>query len=149
MAESGIDRSFGRRAFGTDPASYHSVRPPYPEWVFETLVERCGLTDGTAAFEIGAGTGTATRRLLDLGASPLIAIEPNPSLAAYLRKNNEDQALQLVVSTLLRRQCWTSRPLTLASAPQPFIGLRRICPRQSSPPSSAWRLVGDDLERVR
>jgi phospholipid N-methyltransferase len=99
MAESGIDRSFGRRAFGTDPASYHSVRPPYPEWVFETLVERCGLTDGTAAFEIGAGTGTATRRLLDLGASPLIAIEPNPSLAASFAR-----------TTGIRHSSWWSRP---------------------------------------
>jgi hypothetical protein len=34
VVEFGIDRSFGRRAFGADPASYHSVRPRYPEWVF-------------------------------------------------------------------------------------------------------------------
>jgi hypothetical protein len=45
-AEFGIDRTFGRRAFGTDPASYHSVRPQYPDWVFATLVQRCGLGDG-------------------------------------------------------------------------------------------------------
>jgi hypothetical protein len=77
-----IDRSFGRKAFGADPASYHSARPPYPDWVFATLVERCGLADGKSVFEIGPGTGTATRRLLDLGARPLIAIEPDPGLAA-------------------------------------------------------------------
>ena len=99
MVEFGIDRSFGRRAFGTDPASYHSVRPQYPDWVFTTLVERCGLADGKTLFEIGPGTGTATRRLLDLGARPLIAIEPDPSLSAYLRKNNRDAALQVMVST--------------------------------------------------
>jgi SAM-dependent methyltransferase len=99
MVESRIDRSFGRRAFGADPATYHSVRPPYPEWVFDTLVERCGLSDGKPVFEIGAGTGTATRRLLDLGARPLIAVEPDPSLAAYLHKNNGDAALHVMVST--------------------------------------------------
>ena len=99
MVEFGIDRSFGRRAFGADPASYHSVRPPYPDWVFATLVERCGLADGTSVFEIGPGTGTATRRLLDLGARPLVAIEPDPRLAAYLRKNNRDAALHVMVST--------------------------------------------------
>jgi len=92
-------RSFGRKAFGADPASYHSARPPYPDWVFATLVERCGLADGKSVFEIGPGTGTATRRLLDLGARPLIAIEPDPGLAAYLRKNNRDEALRVMVST--------------------------------------------------
>ena len=99
MVECGIDRSFGRRAFGADPASYHSVRPQYPDWVFATLVERCGLGDGKTVFEIGPGTGTATRRLLDLGARPLIAIEPDPRLAAYLRKSNRDEALEVMVST--------------------------------------------------
>jgi SAM-dependent methyltransferase len=99
MATLGIDRSFGRKAFGDDPASYHSARPPYLDWVFATLTERCGLADGKSVFEIGAGTGTATRRLLDLGARPLIAIEPDPSLAVYLRENNPDQALEVVVST--------------------------------------------------
>ena len=53
MVETGIDRSFGRKAFGADPASYHSVRPQYPDSVFATLVERCGLAAGTSVFEIG------------------------------------------------------------------------------------------------
>ena len=55
MAELEIDRSFGRTAFGTDSANYHSARPPYPDWVFAALVERCGLADGTTRFEIGPG----------------------------------------------------------------------------------------------
>jgi SAM-dependent methyltransferase len=99
MVEFGINRSFGRRAFGADPASYHSVRPKYPEWVFTTLVERCGLAGGKTLFEIGPGTGTATRRLLELGARPLIAIEPDPRMAAYLRESRRDAALQVMVST--------------------------------------------------
>ena len=28
-----LDRSFGREAFGLDPANYHTVRPGYPEMV--------------------------------------------------------------------------------------------------------------------
>jgi hypothetical protein len=43
MAEFGIDRRFGRRAFRTDTASYHSVRPPYPDWVFTTFWKLCSL----------------------------------------------------------------------------------------------------------
>ncbi len=37
--------------------------------------------------EVGPGTGQATRRLLALGASPLVALEPDPALAAYLRRS--------------------------------------------------------------
>jgi phospholipid N-methyltransferase len=79
-----LDRHFGRIAFGGDAAGYDAIRPAYPDWVYQVLCERCGLGTGTATFEIGAGTGTATRRLLELGADPLIAIEPDARLAAYL-----------------------------------------------------------------
>jgi SAM-dependent methyltransferase len=81
-----IDRRFGREAFGDDPANYDRARPGYPDWVFETLVERCGLKPGAAVFEAGAGTGIATRRLLALGADPLVAVEPDPRLAEYLTR---------------------------------------------------------------
>lgn len=81
-----IDRSFGRTAFGADPANYDAARPGYPDWVFDTLRNACGLAPGRAVFEIGAGTGKATRRLLELGADPLVAIEPDPRLAAFLRQ---------------------------------------------------------------
>lgn len=98
MTEGTIDRRFGREAFGVDPEGYHAVRPAYPEWVFETLRERCGLAHDTAAFEIGAGTGTATRRLLDYGADPLVAVEPDQRMADFLRRNIQDDALTVVVS---------------------------------------------------
>ena len=61
-----IDLKFGREAYGTDPASYHAIRPAYPDWVFEMLVERGCIFKGAAAFEIGAGTGIATRCLVEL-----------------------------------------------------------------------------------
>ena len=93
-----IARHFGRQAFGKDPACYHSVRPAYPEWVFDTFRSRCGLGRNLPTFEIGAGTGTATRRLLELGANPLTAIEPDQRLADFLRANNSDSALKVVVA---------------------------------------------------
>ena len=98
MSEFFIDPKFGRVAFGADPVSYHATRPDYPDWVFEALCERCRLAPGTATFEIGAGTGIATRRLLDLGASPLLAIEPDSRLAAFLRGTIQDGALSVSVS---------------------------------------------------
>ncbi len=93
-----IAKQVGRRAFGLDPANYHSSRPDYPEWVYQTLHSRCGLGHGAVTFEVGAGTGTTTRRLLDLGADPLIAVEPDARLADFLRTNNPDRALKVLVS---------------------------------------------------
>jgi SAM-dependent methyltransferase len=90
-----IARRFGRQAFGDDPANYDAARPRYPDWVFDTLRERCGLGAGVAVFEIGAGTGIATRPLLAAGADPLVAIEPDARLAAYLRATIAAPALEV------------------------------------------------------
>jgi SAM-dependent methyltransferase len=80
-----IAREEGRQAFGQDPEGYEHNRPGYPERVFELLRERCGLWPGTRTFEIGPGTGQATRRLLEMGANPLVLIEPDRRLADFLR----------------------------------------------------------------
>jgi SAM-dependent methyltransferase len=87
-----IARAEGRRLFGTDPETYDRARPGHPERVYEILVERCGLGPGTRVVEAGAGTGQATRRLLELGANPLVAIEPNEELARYLARSGADRA---------------------------------------------------------
>jgi SAM-dependent methyltransferase len=81
-----IGRNEGRRLFGLDPAAYDRARPGHAERVYELLVGRCELGPGTAVVEIGPGTGQATRRLLDLGAKLLVALEPDPALAAYLEE---------------------------------------------------------------
>jgi SAM-dependent methyltransferase len=87
-----IDRHEGRRVFGADPEAYDRARPGHAERVYEILVERCGLTRGTSVLEVGPGTGQATRRLLELGASPLVALEPNEDLARYLARSVGDRA---------------------------------------------------------
>ncbi|MEO6981388.1 MAG: class I SAM-dependent methyltransferase, partial [Mucilaginibacter sp.] len=84
MEKSIVDLKFGREAFGGDPAAYHAVRPAYPDWIFEMLVERGCLGKDTATFEIGAGTGIATQRLVEFGANPLVIIEPDSRSAAFL-----------------------------------------------------------------
>jgi SAM-dependent methyltransferase len=81
-----IAREEGRRLFGSDAAAYELARPGHAERVYEVLVERCGLVAGTRVLEIGPGTGQATRRLLELGAEPLVVVEPDPQLAAFLRE---------------------------------------------------------------
>lgn len=96
--EIGIDA--GRAAFGEDPAAYRAARPPYPEALYERLVERAGLKPGVAVLEIGPGTGLATQRLLDLGADPLLAIEPDARLAAYLETALPSRALSILNQSL-------------------------------------------------
>jgi SAM-dependent methyltransferase len=98
MKKTSIDQKFGRNAFGADPGGYHAARPAYPDWVYEILRNRCGLEQNTATFEIGAGTGIATRRLLEIGANPLTAIEPDVRLAAFLRETIQDEALRVLVA---------------------------------------------------
>src|SRR5438045_911078 len=94
-----LDRTFGRSAFGGDPSGYDRARPDYPEWVYQVLRQRCGLAPGVAAFEIGPGTGKATRRLLELGADPLVAIEPDARLATFLRDRFPAPSLRILVQT--------------------------------------------------
>jgi SAM-dependent methyltransferase len=80
-----LGREDGRRLFGIDPAGYAEGRPGYPREVFDILERRCGLGPGTATLEIGPGGGQATAELLARGADPLLLVEPDPELAAFLR----------------------------------------------------------------
>jgi hypothetical protein len=81
-----INRIEGRRAFGLDPTGYDRSRPEYPPEIYQLLEGRCGLRLGARVFEIGPGTGLATKRLLlDRGADPLLVVEPDERLANYLK----------------------------------------------------------------
>jgi SAM-dependent methyltransferase len=94
-----IDKQEGRRLFGRDPAGYDNARPGHPERVYEVLRDRCGLREGASVLEIGPGTGQATRRLLELGADPVVAVEPDAALADYLGSVTDDR-LDVVVAPL-------------------------------------------------
>ena len=86
-----LDKSEGRRLFGLDPETYDAARPGHAGEVYEILRERCGVRSGATVLEVGPGTGQATRRLLELGADPLVAIEPDAALAAYVRRALDDR----------------------------------------------------------
>lgn len=73
-----------RGSFSAGAKAYEAGRPGYPERVYEILRETCGLGSGTQLLEIGPGTGQATERLLDHGAS-VVAIELGHELADRLR----------------------------------------------------------------
>ena len=72
-----------RSLFSSDVVAYDLGRPGYPDRVYELLRQHCGLGPGTAVLEIGPGTGQATGRLLDEGAS-VTAVELGVAMAARL-----------------------------------------------------------------
>ena len=144
-----IDRSEGRRLFGLDPAGYDAARPGHAELVYEVLVQRCGLGPGTAVLEIGPGTGQATRRLLELGARPLVALEPNEQLSVHLEAVFGDR-VEVLRSTLGDAQLSRAR-FDLAAAASSFhwidesAGLRTIhtALRPGGWIALWWTLFGD------
>jgi SAM-dependent methyltransferase len=75
----------GRALFGADAQSYDEIRPPYPEQLYTFLLSTGALRANSATLEIGAGNGLATRRLLEFGANPLTALEPDPRFAPLLQ----------------------------------------------------------------
>lgn len=82
-----LSREAQRTTFGRDPAAYAFARPEYPDAVYSLLEARCGLGPGARVFEIGAGSGLATRELLRRGAGPLTVLEPDARFARYLRRS--------------------------------------------------------------
>ncbi|HXQ78978.1 MAG: class I SAM-dependent methyltransferase [Thermoplasmata archaeon] len=77
-------RRVRKRVFGRDPEAYDRARLAYPPQVYDILTTRCGLRPSTSVFEIGPGTGIATRQLLKLGANPITLVEPDRRLARFL-----------------------------------------------------------------
>ena len=94
-----ITQAEGKRAFGEDPAGYHEARPSYPERVFDILRDRCAVRSGSRVFEIGPGTGIASRKLLQLGANPLVLIEPDERLGKFLAETIRGNSRSIEVMT--------------------------------------------------
>ena len=88
-------RDEGRQVFGMAAAVYAAARPDYPDRVYDILRDRCQLGPGSRVLEIGAGSGQATKRLIEAGAH-VVALEPSEALAAQLKMA---QGLEVVVST--------------------------------------------------
>lgn len=85
-----------RGLFSFEVEAYDTGRPGYPERVYELLRQRCRLGPGTTVLEIGPGTGQATGRLLDEGAS-VTAVELGAAMAARLEAKYAGRDLRVEV----------------------------------------------------
>jgi len=69
--------------FGRVAETYARHRPSYPPELYARLAEAVGAGD-TIALDVGAGTGMATRGLLDAGFR-VVAVEPDPAMLSRAR----------------------------------------------------------------
>lgn len=147
-----IPRSEGRKLFGRHSVVYDRARPDYPARVYELLVERCGLAEGCRTIEVGAGSGRATRRLAELGARPLVAIEPDQGFedALHSLEKLSRGAVSPVFSTFESAEVATGT-LDLAVCATSFHWLDpearsrklRACLRPGGWLSLFWNVLGD------
>jgi SAM-dependent methyltransferase len=94
-----LGRAVGRSVFGSDPEGYEAARPDYPAGIIDTLSRRAGTLHALSGFEIGPGTGIATRALLDRGVASLVGYEPDRVLAARLVERIDDPRLRVCASS--------------------------------------------------
>ena len=89
-----------RVSFGTVAELYDSIRPSYPDALFDDVHTYADLAGDDAICEVGAGTGKAAVVFAGWG-NPFVAIEPSPEMAAVLRRNVAAfEHVQVLVSTL-------------------------------------------------
>lgn len=79
------------RRFAAQARDYDRLRPPYPERVFDDIMEMANLLPGAETIEVGAGTGIATEPLVERGLS-VTAIEPAAEMAAVAEAKLGDRA---------------------------------------------------------
>jgi SAM-dependent methyltransferase len=138
-----IPREAGRSLFGADPAAYDAARPPYPGRVFEILAERRDLRSASA-LEIGPGTGLASRRVANQGLDRLVAVEPDATLASYLRETWSEKAPIEVIVQAFEDAVVGRHTFDLAFAATSFhwvdpeIGLAKV--RDALRPDGLWAM---------
>lgn len=75
-----------RLSFGSVAEQYDATRPSYPAALADDLVALADAGPERRVLEVGAGTGKATVMLAERGLR-VMAIEPDPEMAAVARRN--------------------------------------------------------------
>lgn len=102
--------------FDTAAELYERARPGYPQQLFADLATSTGLGAAARVLEIGAGTGQATRGLLERGWS-VVALEPGRELAAVASRVLAGRGdVEVVVSPFERWEAGDPEPFDLVFA---------------------------------
>lgn len=84
-----------RLAFGRVAESYERARPSYPGAAIDEALAYAGVEPGGRVVEVGAGTGKATRLLAARGLR-VLALEPDPSMAAICRRVTDPSLVEVI-----------------------------------------------------
>jgi SAM-dependent methyltransferase len=87
----------GRKLFGLNPEGYDRIRPDYPDALYGAIRKQCEPIDGRSVLEVGAGTGIATRRLLEWRCASLVALEPDLRFKPQLDRLSQQHSGRLEV----------------------------------------------------
>ncbi|MGB8940823.1 MAG: class I SAM-dependent methyltransferase [Streptomyces sp.] len=103
-------------SFDSVATQYAASRPGYPPHLFTTVEELAEQPlRGARTVDVGAGTGIATRLLLDRGAR-VVAVEPGPAMGAQLRAALPDTPLLRAVGDALPLADGTADLITYAQS---------------------------------
>ncbi len=106
------DLEAGRaRSFGQVAERYDAFRPAMPAEIGRWL----GISTGTKVVDVAAGTGLATRTWIGLGAQ-VTAVEPDPAMAAQLRRGSPGLEVHEAVAEDLPLPDASVEVLTICSA---------------------------------
>ena len=136
--------------FDTAPDDYADGRPGYPDRLFQLLMKRCGLTEGTAVLEVGAGAGQATLPLLRIGAR-MTLVEPGRALAEVVAERTAGMDARIVTDTFEDADLSSESYDIVASATafhwvDPDVGYRKCASllRVGGWLALWWNVYGDD-----
>ncbi len=97
MAERTAPPASQRLAFGRVAEQYERARPSYPDAAIDEALAYAGVEPGSHVVEVGAGTGKATRLLAARGLH-VLALEPDPEMAAICRRVTDPSQVEVVVT---------------------------------------------------
>lgn len=83
-----------RLVFGEVAERYDKARPDYPAALYDDIATIAGLQRGDPVLEVGAGTGKATRALVERGYA-VTAIEPDEAMAAVCKRRAPTAAVHV------------------------------------------------------
>lgn len=101
--------------FGQAADEFQRYRPEYPPALFERILREVPSNRRHCAMDLGAGTGKVTRELIALF-DQVIAVEPDPLMAAKIREQFSGVILRIATAEELSQPPSTADLIIIATA---------------------------------